>query len=98
VTYDSSKERSADGGERMPMATPSDDGLPKIWCDSRARGWSGRAGDDCFYVFDEQALDRLGAREGMRLCVFDDEVDGEALGCVGRLERYQDSWRVRPEA
>lgn len=68
--------------------------LPRIWCDFNACGLSGEPGDDCFYVFDMKGL---GPTEGMRLCVYDDDGDGDVIGCEARLERWGDSWRLRPD-
>jgi hypothetical protein len=79
------------------MTEPLPTSLPKIWCDFNACGWSGEPGDGCYYVFDERALLELGPIESMRLFVFDDDGDGDVIGCEGRLERWNDRWRVRPD-
>lgn len=75
-----------------------DSSLPRLWCDFNACGWSGVSGDNCFYVFDKNAFQALPPAEGMRVVLYDDDGDGNVIGCVGRLEPYDGSWRIRPEA
>ena len=82
---------------RVEKSEPPDTSLPWVECDFNACGWTGAAGDDCYYVFDEQALLRLGPVEGARLIIFADEGGGEVFGCEGRLERFGEGWRVRPD-
>ncbi len=71
--------------------------LPRLWCDFNACGWSGDAGDDCYYAFDKQALATLDPTEGMRVFIYDDDGDGNVMGCEGLIERHRDSWRIRPD-
>jgi len=75
----------------------SDDSLPRVWCDFNACGWSGAPDDDCYYAFDKEAVEALHPTEGMRLFIYDDDLDGEIFGWEGQLERFQDSWRIRPD-
>jgi hypothetical protein len=80
---------------KMHSQTPNA-ALPRVQCDFNACGWSGEQDDDCYYVFDKEALAELGPFDGMRLLAIDDEGDGEVIGCEGRLELCHDSWRIRP--
>jgi hypothetical protein len=73
-----------------------DASLPRLWCDFNAEGWTGAPDDTCYYAFDQQALARLGPREGLRLFAFVDEENGEIVGCQAVLETFGTSWRVRP--
>jgi hypothetical protein len=86
----------ANGGSEM-NAEPPDASLPWVWCDFNACGWSGQAGDTCYYVLDRRTLDGLHPAEGMRVFVFDYEGAGEMVGCAGRLEWHNGDWRVRPD-
>ncbi len=76
---------------------PLDAAQSWVECDFNACGWSGAADDDCYYVLDQQALVQLGPTEGMKLFIFADEGGGEFFGCEGRLERFGEAWRVRPD-
>ncbi len=76
---------------------PPDASLPRLWCDFNSQGWSGAPDDNCYYAFDEHALGRLGAREGLRIFAFMDDGDGEILGCEAVLESFGTNWRVRPD-
>jgi len=78
-------------------STPPDASLPRVWCDFNACGWSGAPDDNCYYAFDKEAVLALHPTEGMRLFAYDDDGDGEVTGCEARLERFQDSWRIRPD-
>ena len=78
-------------------SAPPDASLPRVWCDFNACGWSGAPDDNCYYTFDKVALAALRPTEGMRLFVYMDEGDGTVVGFEARLERFQDSWRIRPD-
>lgn len=82
----------------MKRSTPPDPVLPRVWCDFNACGWSGEPGDNCYYVIDDDAIAANGLTEGARLFVWDDEGDGNVIGCEGRLESFQGRWRVRTDA
>jgi len=75
-------------------------GIPHIWCDFNASGWSGESGDNCYYVLNKAALDSLPEQEGTRVFIFDyEDVDmTEIVGCEAILERTADGWlRARPD-
>jgi hypothetical protein len=75
----------------MKTETP-DASLPRIWCDFNACGRSGAAEDDCYYAFDKVAILTLSRLKALDFLL----TDGEVIGCEARLERFQDSWRIRP--
>ena len=70
--------------------------LPMVWCDLNAAGWAG--GDDsCYHVLDHHDLARLQARTGMRVFIYDDDLEDEQpviVGCAATLERYKGGWRA----
>ena len=70
--------------------------LPRVWCDFNACGWTGEPGDDCYYVLDVEAIAARGLTSGTRVFIWDDDGNGEIIGCVGKLEVFRDGWRVRP--
>ena len=74
-----------------------DPSLPRLWCDFNAQGWTGVADDSCYYAFDIKGLANLSPHEGMRLFAFDEEGNGEVIGCEGVLEKFGESWRIRPD-
>lgn len=70
--------------------------LPKLWCDLNACGWTGEAGDDCYYLFDRERLAVLQPTAGMRVFVWDWSDDKLVIGCEAAFESFKDSWRARP--
>ena len=76
--------------------------LPRILCDFNSAGWSGEDGDECYYSFDDKALDRRHPREGMRVFIYEPSRDNLVMGCEAELEKYQHPitgeirWRLRP--
>jgi hypothetical protein len=79
----------------MTAALPSRS-LPKLWCDFNACGWSGEAGDNCYYSLHREQIAKLQPTTGMRVFVWDWSDEKLVIGCEALLEPYNDSWRVRP--
>lgn len=74
----------------MTLAPLPDSLPPSLWCDFNACGWSGCATDNCYYVFDEQALAALRPGPGQEVFLFmeDDAVGILVVGCIALLEPY----------
>ncbi len=69
---------------------------PPLWCDFNACGWSGEPDDNCYYVLDRRALDALPARVGLEVFIWGETDETTIIGCVARLEQFDDGWRARP--
>jgi hypothetical protein len=78
------------------ISTPPHPLPPPVWCDFMTCGWSGEAGDDCYYALDAEALNALPAKAGTEVFLFDEEGEGNVLGRTAKLERFEGSWRARP--
>ena len=76
--------------------------LPRLWCDFNSVGWSGEDDDECYYSFDEQALNACRPREGMRVFIYEKGRNELIMGCEATLEKYthpitrEPRWRLRP--
>jgi len=76
--------------------------LPKVWCDFNSAGWSGEDDDECYYAYDEKALEACRPRAGMRIFIYEPGSGGMIMGCEAVIEAYnhpitgQPRWRLRP--
>ena len=75
---------------------PPDPSIPRLFCDFNAQGWSGAPDDNCYYAFDEKRLAEIDPKEGLLLFAYMDELDDEIIGCEVRVEKFGESWRLRP--
>jgi hypothetical protein len=76
---------------------PPDPSLPRVETDFNACGWSGAPDDNCYYVFDRDALAPGRLQDGLRVFAYMDDGDGMVVGCQAVLERYGTRWRLRPD-
>ena len=72
-------------------------GLPVLWCDFNACGWSGEKGDTCYYVVGPQGNPCLKLTESMRAILYQEDSEELCTACEGVLERWKDRWRARPD-
>ena len=85
-----------EGKRRTPIRS-----LPRVPCDFNSVGWSGEEDDECYYSFDEGALDGHRLRNGMRVFIYENSRDNLVMGCEAALEQYlhpvteQLQWRMR---
>jgi hypothetical protein len=74
---------------------PPDQLLPRVWCDFNACGWSGEVGDDCYYAFDREAIVTNSVIVGDKLFIWDDDGDGNVIGCEALAESFDGQLRFR---
>jgi hypothetical protein len=70
--------------------------IPKLRCDFNACGWSGEAGDNCYYAMHREQLVALPPEIGTRVCIWDWSDSEVVCGCEALLELFENNWRARP--